>query len=63
MLQHADVLLHAGERHLERVGELSDRRIFPGEPFENATPRRIGQGGEGRTDVLCGKLNHIVQYY
>src|SRR4029079_8103966 len=37
MLQHADVLLHAGEGHLERVGKLGDRRVLPREPFKNAT--------------------------
>ena len=62
MLQHADVLLHAGQGHLERVGELGDRGVFPREPFKNATPCRIGQSGKGRVDVLCMKLNHMVQY-
>src|SRR5688572_8609834 len=62
MLQHADVLLHAGQRHSERVRELGDRGVLPREPLEHATPGRIGQCGKGRVDLLRIILNHMVQY-
>ena len=46
MLQHADVLLHAGERHVEPLGEVRDRRIRPPELLQHAAPRGIRQRGE-----------------
>src|SRR5262249_17838100 len=61
LLQHADVLLHARQRHLEALGQLCDRGVLAPELLDHAAPGRVGQRGEG--DVKTGWiLNHKVQY-
>ena len=63
MLQHADVLLHAGERHVEPLGEVRDRRIRPPELLQHAAPRGIRQRGERGVELRDLRLlNHLVQY-
>src|SRR3954452_20349826 len=46
LLQHADVLPHAGEGHVECPGQIRDRRVASSEPLQNATPGGIGQRRE-----------------
>ena len=57
LLEQPDVLLHSGQRHAERLGELGDRRAAGAEPFEDGATGRVGEGCEGAV-VLCGILNH-----
>src|SRR4051794_24980721 len=46
LLQNADMLLHARERHVERLGELRDRRVGSSELLQNATSRGVRERGE-----------------
>lgn len=62
LLKHADVLLHAGEGHLESLGEGADRCVGTGELLQNAAPSRIGERAERGIEVRLAILNHIVQY-
>src|SRR6185312_1259521 len=61
LFEDADVFLHAGEGHVEFVGELGDRGVGAPELLEDAAACRIRQGGEGGIDARL-KLNHVVQY-
>src|SRR5579862_8101869 len=42
-LQHADVFLHAGECHVETIGEVRDRGVGAAELLEHAAAREVGQ--------------------
>jgi len=42
LLQNADVLLHARERHVELLGKVRDRSVGSSELLQNATPRGAG---------------------
>src|SRR5436190_13911982 len=61
-LQNADVLLHARERHVERLGKVRDRSVGSSELLQNATPRGVRERGE--RSIKSGRhiLNHMVQY-
>src|SRR5262245_38671771 len=37
LFQDPDVLAHAGEGHVERLGQIRDRRVAPSEPLQHAT--------------------------
>ena len=50
LLEQPDVLLHPGQRHAERLGELADRRAARAEPLEHGAARGVGEGGEGEVD-------------
>src|SRR6185436_18650726 len=62
LLQNADVLFHARERHLERLGQVRDRSVGSSEPLQNATPRGVRERSE--RSIKSGRhiLNHMVQY-
>jgi len=60
--QHAHVLLHAGERHVEPVGEVRDRGFRTAELLEHAAPGRVRQRREHGIEVGLRILNHMVQY-
>src|SRR5439155_20019448 len=62
LLQNADVLLHARERHVERLGKVRDRSVGSSELLQNATPRGVRERGE--RSIKSGRhiLNHMVQY-
>src|SRR6185437_11479340 len=62
LLQHADVLLHARERHVERLGKVRDRSISSSELLQHAPPRGIRERGERRIKAGRHILNHMVQY-
>jgi len=47
-LEDAEVLVHAGERHAERPGELGDGGFPGGEPCEDRAARGVGERGEDR---------------
>src|SRR3954447_8165338 len=62
LLQNADVLLYARERHVERLGKDRDRSVGSSELLQNATPRGVRERGE--RSIKSGRhiLNHMVQY-
>ena len=57
ILEQPDVLLHPGQRHAERLGELADRRAAGAEPLEDGSAGRVGERCEGAVDG-SGILNH-----
>jgi hypothetical protein len=63
LLQHADVLLHAREGHVELLGEVRDRSVPSPELLQHAAPGRIRERGERDVELLALRmLNHLVQY-
>src|SRR5689334_23557950 len=62
LLQNADVLLHARERHLELLGKVRDRSVGSAELLQNATSSGVRERGE--RSIKSGRqiLNHMVQY-
>ena len=60
-LQHADVLRHGGQRHVEARCELTDRAVAGGELGEDRTPRGVGERGEGAVERPL-IVNHVVYY-
>src|SRR5215470_12879576 len=46
LLQNADVLLHARERHVELLGQVRDRRVGSSELLQNPTPRGVRERSE-----------------
>lgn len=60
-LEHAHVLRHGGESHIEARREFTDCPVTGGESGENRTPRRVRERGEGDVEgrVL---VNHVVYY-
>src|SRR5689334_17310456 len=61
-LQHAHMLLHAREGHMELSGEVGDRSLGAAELLEHAAPGGIRQRGEGSVEAGFVILNHVVQY-
>src|SRR5262245_59715437 len=62
LLQDADVLLHARERHAELLGQVRDRRVRSSELLHHATPRGVRERGERRIEPGRHILNQMVQY-
>src|SRR5919198_3062636 len=62
LFEHADVFLHAGEGHVELVGEVGDRGVAARELLENAAPGSVRERGEGGVEAGLQMLNHVVQY-
>ena len=56
-LEHAHVLGHGRQRHVEAAGELADRPVAGCETGEDLAPCGIGERGEGRVQV---GVNHMV---
>src|SRR5262249_37149597 len=46
LLQHLEVLRDGGKTHLERLGQLPDRRLAFGQTLQDRAPSRIGDGGQ-----------------
>src|SRR5262245_20366542 len=63
LLQDADVLLHAGQRHLELLGEARDRRFRPSKLLDHAAAGSVGKRRERKIEIRSRILNHMVQYY
>src|SRR5262249_14766369 len=61
-LQHANMLLHAREGHMELSGEVRDRSVGAGELFQHAAPCGVRQRGERSVEAGFVILNHMVQY-
>src|SRR5438045_3864574 len=62
LLQNADVLLHARERHMEFLGEVRDRSVGSSELRQNTTSRGIRERCERSIKSDSRILNHMVQY-
>src|SRR5262245_64857442 len=63
LLEDTDVLLHAGQRHLELFGEAGDRRFRPSELLDHAAAGSVGKRRERKIEIRSRILNHMVQYY
>src|ERR1700722_12228889 len=61
-LQHADMLLHARQRHVELVGKLRDRRILTPKLLQHAAPGGVRERGERGIETGLIILNHMVRY-
>src|SRR3954467_12261614 len=62
LLQDADMLLHAREGHVERLGEIRDRNVCTAELLQNAASRGVRERGERGIEAGPRILNHVVQY-
>src|SRR5271154_6055538 len=51
-LEHLEMLGDRGTAHLERLGELADRRLAGREARQDRAPRRVGEGREGRAETI-----------
>ena len=61
-LQNLNVLLHAGQRHLEPVGETGDRGVGQTKLIDDPTAGRIRQRRKRTIDRKIDILNHVVQF-
>jgi hypothetical protein len=51
--QHVEMLHDRRQRHVERLGELTDRkRVAVGQPREQRAPRRVSKRGKGLVQEL-----------
>jgi hypothetical protein len=57
--QHAHVLGHGGQGHVETRGQLADGALAPGEMTQDCAPRGVGEGAEGAGERV-GIINHMV---
>ena len=62
LLQHADVLLHACERHVELLGKVRDGSVGAHQLPQNAASGGVRERGEGGIEVDTFILNHMVHY-
>jgi hypothetical protein len=52
-LEDPDVLLETGERDVQRLRQLADRRRAPTEPLQDVAASRIGKGREGGIECVA----------
>src|SRR3954468_4522580 len=62
LLQHAHMLLHAREAHVERLGEIRDRGVCTAELLQNTAPGGVRERSEGGVEAGPRILNHMVQH-
>src|SRR5262245_32531561 len=62
LLQDADVLLHARQRHAEPVGEVRDRRVRARELLQHTASGDVRERRERGVEPASRTLNHVVQY-
>src|SRR5262249_45993724 len=62
LLQHPDVLAHAGEGHVECLGQIRDRRVAASQPLQHATAGGVREGRERGIESTGGILNHLVHF-
>src|SRR6201996_3956892 len=62
LLQDADMLLHARQRHVELLGKVRDRSVCTPELLQNAASGGVRERAERGIDAGAGILNHMVQY-
>jgi hypothetical protein len=60
-LEHAQMLVHAGEGHVKRARQIRERCVARGQPGEDRAARGIGEGGEGDVESGLAILNHVVK--
>ena len=60
VLEHAQVLHEAGQRHPVRRGQLGHREVAAAQGLEDAAAGGIGQRREHRIELLVRILNHSV---
>ena len=58
LLEDAEVLDEARERHAEWLGQRTNRALALAQPAEHGPAGRIGQRAEHRVEVLRGIVNH-----
>ena len=61
LFEDADVLPHAGEGHVEPVGEVRDRGVLTAELLENTASRGVRQRRKRGIEMGPRILNHTVQ--
>jgi len=61
-LEHAQMLVDAGEGHAKRTRQLRERRFARGQPGEDRAARGVGERGERGVECGCVILNHMVNY-
>src|SRR3954463_14782914 len=61
LLQDADMLLHAGEGHVELLGKVGDRSVGTPELLQNAASGGVRERGERGVERGVAILNHLVQ--
>jgi len=61
-LEDLDVLLHAGQRHLELIRETGDRLVRSAKLMDDPAAGRIGQRRKRAIEAMTWILNHVVQY-
>jgi hypothetical protein len=54
LFEHAEMLRHRGQRHVEGLGKLANRQLSEREPGENGAAGRITEGCEG--GVECWRI-------
>jgi hypothetical protein len=59
VLEHAQVLGHRLHADRERSRELVDGRLAVGEAGKDRAPRRIGERGEGRAELIGGHYSAL----
>src|SRR5215217_7922572 len=61
LLQDADVLLHAGQGHMEVVGKGRDRRVRTPDLLKDPASGGVRERGERGIESAARILNHLVQ--
>ena len=62
VLEDADVLPHAGEGHVELLGEIRDRGLAATQLLQHAATGAVRQRSERGVEMSGRILNHMVQY-
>jgi hypothetical protein len=63
VLEHSQVFRNCGERHVEWLGQLGDRRLSPRQAGEDRPAGGIRQRGKCRVEGAVRILNHVVKYF
>ncbi len=62
-LEDAQVLEDGRQRHVERLGQLADRRPAAGQPRQHGAARRVGERAKHRVQPGFLIHNQLVNYY
>src|SRR5207245_1353897 len=58
-LEHREMLRHRLNADRKRLRQLVHGRLTVGEPLEDRATRGVGEGGEGRAELVC---RHVVTF-